>query len=55
VSRVSESVLDPGSAVEAGTGANSDVGCGAVFAGARANTETTTTVVEIADAGSTSG
>jgi hypothetical protein len=37
----SESVLDPGSAVEAGNGVNSNVGCDALAAGTGARTITT--------------
>jgi hypothetical protein len=54
-SKVSESVSDPVSVVEARAGADSDAGSGAGSAGAGEVTKTATTVVVTADAGGTSG
>jgi hypothetical protein len=48
-------VMDLGSAVEAGAGTDSDIGCGAESAGARAVMDTATSAVVTAAAGGTGG
>jgi hypothetical protein len=50
-----ESVSDPGSAVEAGAGTDSDRGYAVEAVGSEVVTDTTTTVVGTSEAGGTSG
>jgi hypothetical protein len=50
---VLESVLDPGSAIEAGASTNSDGGCAVGAAGAEEVTDTATVAVVTAGAGGT--